>query len=223
MKSLLALFSLASVLALTGCVNNTQQPTPTDYSAFRASKPRSILVLLPKNQTPDVKASHSFLSKVTLPLAESGYYVFPVAVVDQTFKQNGVTTADDIHSISIKKLHDIFGADAALYLNISDYGTLYQILNSSTSVTADARLVDLRSGQELWKSSATASSQEDSASFQNSLLGMLVNAALTHIANTVQERAHEIAGITSARLLTAGTNGALLYGSRSPNYEKPQL
>lgn len=33
-------------------------------------------MLLPKNQTPEVEAAHSFLSQVTYPLAEAGYYVF---------------------------------------------------------------------------------------------------------------------------------------------------
>jgi hypothetical protein len=51
---------LLSVL-LTGCVTTT----PYDYTAFRASNPRSILVLLPVNQTLDVSASYSFFTRVT--------------------------------------------------------------------------------------------------------------------------------------------------------------
>jgi hypothetical protein len=221
MKGLFALFTLAFALILTGCANNTKQLT--DYSAFRESKPRSILVLPPRNQSPDVNASHSFLSGVTMPLAESGYYVFPVAVVEETFKQNGATNPDDISAIPLKKLHDIFGADAVMYITISDYGTSYQVVNSDTRVTATARLVDLRSGKELWKGGATASTNEGQDNSGGGLLGILLTAAVTQIANSATEKAHDIAQVTSARMLSAGTNGGLLYGPRSPKYGQTAL
>ncbi|MGV2470107.1 hypothetical protein FO520_23155, partial [Bacillus subtilis] len=67
--------------------------------AFKQSKPKSILVLLPQNSTPEVQASHGLLAQTTLPLAEAGYYVFPVAVVEETFKQNGMTNAGDIQAV----------------------------------------------------------------------------------------------------------------------------
>ncbi|MGC8165122.1 GNA1162 family protein, partial [Salmonella enterica] len=78
-----------------------------DYTAFKESKPTSILVLPPLNHSPDVKAGASLQSQITLPLAESGYYVLPVAVTNETFRQNGVTEAADIHALPIKKLHEI--------------------------------------------------------------------------------------------------------------------
>ena len=43
----------------------------------------------------------------------SGFYVFPVAVVEQTFKGNGLTVASDVHQVPVDKLHSIFGADSA--------------------------------------------------------------------------------------------------------------
>ena len=69
---------LLLTLLLSGCAPKKSY----DYTAFRQSKPKSILVLLPKNESPDVKAGYGVLSQVTLPLAEAGYYVFPVAVVE---------------------------------------------------------------------------------------------------------------------------------------------
>jgi hypothetical protein len=62
------------------------------------------------------------LAQATLPLAESGYYVIPVSLASETFKQNGLANAADIH-VPVQKLRDIFGADAALYINVTDYGT----------------------------------------------------------------------------------------------------
>lgn len=221
MKGLFAFFTLALALLATGC--STGNKKSTDYSAFRESKPRSILVLPPKNQSPDVNASNSLLSVVTMPLAESGYYVFPVAVVSETFKQNGVINPDDISSVPLKKLHDTFGADAVMYISITDYGTSYQVVNSDTRVTATARLVDSRTGKELWTGGATASSNEGQKNSGGGLIGILLTAAITQIAHTSTDKAHDIAEVTGARMFSAGSNGGLLYGPRSPNYNKTQL
>ncbi|AUG98841.1 DUF799 domain-containing protein [Pectobacteriaceae bacterium CE70] len=216
MKRFLAFVSLAGVLVLTGCA----KPVSYDYTAFKQSKPKSILVLPPLNHSPDINAGASFLTQVTYPLAESGYYVLPIAVVDETFKQNGLMTAQDIQAVNVSRLHQIFGADAALYLDITDYGSKYQVINSETRVTANARLVDLRTGKALWKGAATASTNEDQSNSNNGIIGLLVQAAINQIANTITDKGHDIAGITSARLLTAGGPGHILYGPRSPLYGK---
>lgn len=96
MKSIFAVCAVMMALLLTGCAT----PVATDYTDFKQSKPKSILVLLPQNQSPEVDASHGVLSQVTYPLAEAGYYVLPVAVVEETFKQNGMTNAGDISAAS---------------------------------------------------------------------------------------------------------------------------
>lgn len=216
MKSIFAICAVMMALLLTGCAKPVQQQ---DYSAFKQSKPKSILVLLPQNQSPEVAASHGMLSQVTYPLAEAGYYVLPVAVVEETFKQNGMTNAGDIHAASPAKLHKIFGADAVLYITVVQYGTSYQIITSDTRVTANAKLVDLRTGKLLWSGSATASSNEGDNS-SGGVISMLVQAAVTQISNTLTDRSHDIAAVTSTRMLTAGTPNGILYGPRSPNYGK---
>ena len=100
------------------------------------------------NESPDVNATWGMLASTALPLSEAGYYVFPVAVAEQTFKQNGLTNAADIHAVRPEKLHEIFGNDAVLYITVTEYGTSYQILDSVTTVSAKARLVDSRNGKE---------------------------------------------------------------------------
>jgi hypothetical protein len=206
---------MAAALLLGGCA--TRQAY--DYSAFKEARPTSILVLPPLNTSPDIKATYSMMSQTTAPLAESGYYVFPVTLVDETFKQNGMTVAEDIHSVDSGKLRDIFGADAALYINVKQYGTSYVVITSETRVTAEAKLVDLRSGKTLWSGSATASSAEGDNN-NGGLLGMLVKAVIRQIVETVSNQGHLIAGRTSARLLSAGMPNGILYGPRSPMYLK---
>lgn len=176
------------------------------------------MVLPPVNRSLDVKASYSFLSQVTYPLAESGYYVLPVAVVDETFRENGMVNPEDIHSLPLNKLHEVFGADAAMYISITQYGTSYQLLTSDTRVTAEASLIDMRNGQLLWKGTATASSTEQSNNSGGGLVGMLVQALVDQIASSLSDRSHQIAGITSNRLLSAGMQNGILPGPRSPQY-----
>ncbi|WP_060507688.1 DUF799 domain-containing protein [Pseudomonas sp. NBRC 111124] len=214
-KRLTQLLVGACVLALfTGCAERKT----IDYSAYKQSRPKSILILPPLNNSPDVKATYSMLSQATYPLAEAGYYVMPVALVDETFRQNGLTTPADIHQLPTTKLHEIFGADAGLYVTVSDYGTRYMVLSSATIVTASAKLVDLKTGTTLWTGTATASSQENQQN-QGGIIGMLISAAVNQIISSVQDDAgYPIAGMTSARLLTPYANGGILYGPRSPKY-----
>lgn len=215
MKALIKSLALLALAALAGgCV-----PMKTvDYQAYKQARPRSIVVLPPLNESPDVKATYSMLSQVTVPLAEAGYYVVPVALMDETFRQNGVTAAGDIHQLPPAKLREIYGADAGLYITVSDYGTKYMVLSSATIVTAHARLVDLKTGTTLWTGAASASSQEN----QNNgggLVGMLIVAAVNQIiASAADDAGYPIAGITSGRLLSAGHPAGLLYGPRSPRY-----
>lgn len=221
MSRLLVLISLVFTLALTGCAK-TPETTPHDYTAFKQSKPRSILVLPPVNQSPDVNAGHSLLSQVTLPLAEAGYYVLPVAVVEETFKHNGMTTPQDIHAVSVARLRQIFGADAVLYVDVTDYGTKYRVLSSETRVAATAKLADLRTGQLLWSGQASASSNEQDHN-NDSLMSMLITAAIRQVADNLMDKGHDVAGVASARMLSAGVPGRLLYGPYSPSYGKDRI
>ena len=60
------LLALAALI-LGGCA----APAKYDYSAFKESRPASILVLPPLNSSPDNKATYSMLAQTTWPLAES--------------------------------------------------------------------------------------------------------------------------------------------------------
>jgi hypothetical protein len=204
------------LFSVSGCVS----VKPYDYSEFRKSRPTSILVLPPVNQSPDIKASVSVLSQATLPLAESGYYVVPVGVMSETFRQNGLTTPEDIQATDVAKLRNIFGADAALYIVVTSYGSSYKIISSDTVVTATAKLVDLRSGSLLWEGGASASSAENRNNNQAGLVGLLVQAVVEQIVNTTTNQSHIQAGVMDQRLVGARLPNGMLYGPRSPHYSE---
>ncbi len=207
-----------ALLVLQGCAT---PPAPYDYTAYKEAKPTSILVLPPINATPEVQATPSVMVQMTQPLAESGYYVLPVSLVDETLKSNGMHTPDDAQQIPAAKLREIFGADAGLYVKVTRYGSVYKVINSETAVTLEAKLVDLRNGKLLWEGSATASSAEQANNSQGGLIGLLVKAVVDQIISASTDRSHPMAGLASQRLLAAGRPNGLLFGPRSPSYNKP--
>lgn len=207
---------LAPAVLMVGCA--TKAPS-YDYTAFKAAKPRSIVVLPPLNNSPEVNAGNSVYAQVSYPLAEAGYYVLPVAVVGETFKQNGLTNAADIHGVDVRKLNEIFGADAGLYITIDKYGSTYTVIDSVAVVAVTAKLVDLKSGTLLWEGKASASNNEGGNNGGGGLIGALVAAAVKQIINSTTDAAHPVAGVANARLLSAGMTNGLLYGPRSVKYQ----
>ena len=212
----LALALVGVALALGGCA--TRQPF--DYSSFKQSRPASLLVLPPINDTTDVKATQGVLATSTLPLAEAGYYVMPAGLVDETFKQNGLSTPNDMHEVTATKLREIFGADAAVYIRVKQYGTRYLLVGSETRVTVEGRIVDLRNGREIWSGTATASSEESSGSNQGGIVGLLVKAVVNQIVGTLSDASFNYSAIANQRLLGKPAFNGVLYGPRSPNYQK---
>ena len=207
---------VAAALLLGGCAT----PVPKDYTAFKAADPKTILVLPPKNSSPDVLATYGVYAQVQRPIAESGFYVLPITLVDEHFKTNGLTVSDDIHLIDGGKLKEVFGADAALYIDIKNYGAKYYVLGSASIVTAEGRLVDLTTGKELWKGSATASSEEQSQGNNAGLAGLLVAAIVKQVLATATDQSYTMAAIMNQRLLSAQSPGSLLYGPRHTEYKK---
>ncbi|MDF1552647.1 MAG: DUF799 family lipoprotein [Deferrisomatales bacterium] len=199
-------------IGLGGCA-----PTlpPHDYSAYRGHMPRSVLVLPPLNNTTEVDASYVYLSTVTRPLAEAGYYVFPVAVVDNFMKENGLPTPTEMNAVSLDKIRAVFGADAVLYTQIEEWGQKYTVLASTTVVKAHARLVDVRTGATLWE--GTANAAQGSGNSGGGILGMVVAAAVGQIVGSSTDQAHNLSGVATHTMIFDTRNG-LLSGPYHPDY-----
>jgi len=190
------------------------------YAAFRASSPRSILVMPPVNQSPDIKGSSVFLATSTWPLAEAGYYVIPVSLSSRMFRENGITVAEDAHAIEPSRLREIFGADCALYITITRYGVRYIGISSVVEAAASARLMDLGSGIELWSGQVSLSENSDSGSLNGNILDAVITAALSQIINSLSDRAYEVGKKANHQMLSAGQKKGLLYGPYHPKYGK---
>lgn len=180
-------FTPILLLFLTGCAT----VEPYNYDAFNAEPPRSILVIPPVNNSVDVKAPYTYISTVTRPLAEKGYYVFPVGVIDQFLKENGLPTPAEMNMIPLDKIDENIGADAVLYVTIDNWGQEYQVLSSVTIVKGYAKLISVKSGHLLWEAPVVAQQSSDSGG--NGLIGALVNAAVTQIAGSISDNTPTVA------------------------------
>mgnify|MGYP000925915627 CR=1 FL=1 len=85
-KMVLPLAVFLASIVLTGCVT---QPVKKDLSAFTASAPCSILIVPVINKSLDVDAPNYVLSALPVPVAEKGYYVFPVNTNKYVLEQEG--------------------------------------------------------------------------------------------------------------------------------------
>lgn len=209
-----------AMLASTGVLFGCATPVARDYSAWQQARPATLLVLPPINESPEVKATPGAWASASLPLAEAGYYVLPVTLVDETFRQNGVTSAEDAHSIPAAKLREVFGADAAVYIRVKQYGTKYAVIASETRVDLEARIVDLKTGTLLWEGAAAASSSEGQSN-QSSLAALLIAALINQVVGTATDASYNYAGLAATRLLGVPRFNGVLPGPRSPLFGQP--
>jgi hypothetical protein len=196
------LLLLSLVLFISGCATTT----PYDYASFRTHRPRSILVLPPLNQTTDVNAPYSYLSTITYPLAECGYYVFPVAVVDAYMKENGLPSSEDMHGVSLAKIRDIIGADAVLYVTIEEWGQKYVVIQSITTIKAKAQMFDTRSGELIWQGTQAVSQGSGGG---GDPIAMLISALLTQIISNVADFTHDLSRGANFMMINDNNKGFL--------------
>jgi hypothetical protein len=192
--------ALVTLGLLTGCASK-----PYDYTNYRAYPPRSILVLPPLNNTTDMGATYGYLSTVSFPVAEKGYYVYPVAVVDQVMKENGLPTAGEMQQVSLKKIHDIIGADAVLYTTVTDYGSKYQVITSTTTVAVEGKLVDVKTGTVLWTGKAKL---QQSTSSGNPIADLIIT-PIEQAINESTDQAHGMCVGVNANLINTQNHGLL--------------
>ena len=210
--SLAALLCLAALPLLGGCATTH----PYDYTNFRAHPPRSILILPPLNESTVIEGTYGYLSTVSRPVAELGYYVFPVEEIDRFIKENGMPTAGEMHQAPLNRVREVTGADAVLLVTLEQYGSHYHVLNSTTVVKVRAQLLDTHSQVLLWEGQGEA---QQSGSGSGSLLADLIAAAVVQAINSKTDPAHQVSRLANANLFNAKDAG-LPFGPYSPKYNR---
>ncbi|MGI9274762.1 MAG: DUF799 domain-containing protein [Endozoicomonas sp.] len=173
---------VAVATLLAGCAT---QKTQYDFSKFHSENPQSILVIPAINDSIDVDAPDYLLSTISVPLAEKGYYVFPVNTVKTVLENEGLYDANLVHSSDPVLLGDMFGADSILYLRVNEWDAQYMVISTTVTVSFDYRLVSAKTGEELWSAEKTmqySPSQSNSGDPMVDLISMAVSAVVTRAA-----------------------------------------
>ncbi len=175
---------LVVVLALivSGCATTR---VDKDYSAWAAADPRSILIVPVVNNTVDVDAAAYFLSTIPIPVAERGYYVFPVNMVKRVLEDDGLADASLVHQADPMRLCKLFGSDAVLYITIQRWDAQYLVVNTTVTVELASAVKDGKTGDTLWKHHEPmkySSGSGGGGSGLGALLAAIVDAAITKAA-----------------------------------------
>ncbi len=165
------------------------------------------MVLPPTNDTVEVDAPYTFLSTISAPLAEKGYYVFPVAVIDALMKENGLPTPAEMNAVPLDKLREIIGADAVLYVNLKEWGQKFELISSRAVVHFSLRLVDTRSGALLWKSSGYAQEASDDGGM--GLVGAIVGAVVTQVMSSAIDKTPALSRMANHTAIHHNARGLL--------------
>jgi hypothetical protein len=147
MKFLIIVLLVSALTSLVGCVH---QSTNMQEKLLAAS-PRSILVVPVVNKSVEVTATDYMLATISIPLAERGYYVFPINLVKRVLEDDGLADSSLVHSAPTSKLANLFGADAVLYITINRWDAQYMVLTTKVTVELDYQIRCGKTDQVLWE------------------------------------------------------------------------
>jgi hypothetical protein len=170
--------ALVCITALSACVT---PPAHKDYSALRTEQPRSILVVPAINRSVEVNAPDYFLTTIAKPLAERGYYVFPVHLVKRLMEDDGLSDADMVHAGEPQRLGKMFGSDAVMYISIEQWNAKYVVFSTSVTVSLKYSLKSASTGNTLWENSQTLVYQPQNNS-GGGLAGLIAQAVVAAMA-----------------------------------------
>ena len=161
-----------SAMLLAGCASGPRQ------FAFDEPELRSILVVPVINETNSVEADTLMHATATTPLANMGYYAFPVDTVKFVLESESLYEPERVRELGPVKLAEMFHADSVLFIKVTYWDAQYIVLNTKTKVTAEYELFKA-DGTSLWKDTVTF--VKDSSSQNASLIGLMVDAAVAAI------------------------------------------
>jgi len=138
------------MMTLSGCAHQNMNK----QDKFLSAAPRSILVVPVVNNSVEVTSADYMLSTISIPLAERGYYVFPINLVKRVLEDDGLADSSLVHAAPASKLASLFGADAVLYINIERWDARYMVLTTTVTVALKYEIRDGKTDEVLWQNNA---------------------------------------------------------------------
>jgi len=178
------ILSLTAILSFAGCVNETVKE-PGNSHPVTEQGIRSILVVPVVNESVEVNAPDYFLSTIVRPLAERGYYIFPVNVVKRVMEDDGLSDAYMVHRAETPRLAGLFGADAVLYVVIKRWDARYALVNTVVTVHFTYTLKSGRTGETLWHTAARMTYSPNSSNRGDGIADLIASVVVAALEKAV--------------------------------------
>lgn len=214
MKKVLIAALVSTVLLTSGCGGGPK--LSKDYTAFRASSPRSILIAPVINHSNEVDAADLFMTTLAVPLAERGYYVFPTNATKKLMDAEGLGDPGLIHQTPTPDLGRVFAADAIMYVEVLEWKSSYKVINNNIEVEFLYTLKSAKDNSVLWQDQQRYV-YSHSANSGNFLANMIANAIQGAIDSTKRDFTPLAQQANLIVLTPAGTG--VPFGPRSPDFK----
>jgi hypothetical protein len=200
-KFLAGLLSLSLLILATGCAP-TLVTKGEEFPKMYEEQPKALLVLPPINESTDVEAKPYYMTTVEMPFAMTGYYVFPVEMVSDIMKQEGVYDTELLYQLPLDKFYEYFGADAVLYTHIKKWDVAYMVIASTLTVAVESEIVSTKSSEVLWNYNGTVVVDLSGGNQGGGIAGLIASAIVTAI-NTAAADYVKYAHVANARLVNS--------------------
>lgn len=207
--------TVSAVFLMTGCAPKTVSKGE-EFPKMYEESPRSLLVLPPMNESSDAEAKGYYMTTIEEPIALAGYYVFPVEIVSDIMKQEGVYDTELLYKMPMDKFSEYFGADAVLFTHIKKWDVSYMVLASSLTVTIAAEIVSTKTSEQLWAYTGSVTVDLSGGNSGGSIEGLILSAVMTAVNTAAADY------VTYARQANARLYSSLPYGPYHPQYRKDQ-
>lgn len=184
MRKYARFFSYAVILLFALCLASCNR-TMTKLEMFPKlynERPLSVLVLPPINETTAADADEYYLTTIEEPLALTGYYVYPIEVVMDALRTEGIDDGGKIAAIPPAKFKEYFGADAIMLVKIVKWDKSYYVIGGNLTVSIECVLKSTKTGEALWSYNGTiVQDLSGGNSGNNGLAGLITNVIVTAV------------------------------------------
>jgi hypothetical protein len=167
---------ILAVSFLSGCVEmgTKQDAFPSMYGP---QKPVSILVVPAINESTAADAGDLLNVTVSQPFTNMGYYVIPMPIVTDIFRNEGIVEGTQIKGMPTELFKKNFGADAVLFMTIESWDKNYAVLAANVTVGIEYVLLSTTSNEILWSYEQVV--VIDTSGGSGNLLADIISTAIT--------------------------------------------
>ena len=185
------LILIAVLVSLTaGCatkLTTKQEAFPNLYG----ESPNSVLVLPALNETTAAEASDYYSATIAPAFTQFGYYVLPVEVTNTMLRNEGIQDGRQLLGVPAEKFQTMFGADAVLFVQITEWDTNYYVIGGNVEVAISFQLKSTATGETLW--SYNVKRAIDTSGDSNSgLIGAIIATAIKTSMQDYMPVAHRV-------------------------------